>query len=58
MLTNFVLSPTVDFLLTWQRKSDCHVSKSALPRQQKVDFFLATLTKSQQNGVNQNSSTL
>jgi hypothetical protein len=49
---------SVDFLLMWQENINCHVTKSAMPRQQKVHFFPATSTKSQQNGVNKKISTL
>jgi hypothetical protein len=35
---NFVLPPSVDFFADVAWKSHCHVSKSALPHQQKGDF--------------------
>jgi hypothetical protein len=48
MLTNFVLPPSVDFLLMWQGKSDCRLSKSALAHHKKVIFVdvIVTLTPS------------
>jgi hypothetical protein len=39
------ISLSVDFLLMWRRKSHCHISKSALPRQQKGHFFLRYIIK-------------
>jgi hypothetical protein len=44
MLTNFVLPPSVDFLLMWQGKSDCHLSKSAPAHHKKVIFVDVRVT--------------
>jgi hypothetical protein len=41
---NFVLPPLLTFLLTWHEKSHCHISKSALIRQQKGDFVDVAVT--------------
>jgi hypothetical protein len=48
-------------LLTWHGKSDCHISKNALSRQQKGDFADVAVTfslprkqKNQQKEVKQN----
>jgi hypothetical protein len=37
MLKNFDLPSSVDFLLMWHENVTCHISKSVLSRQQKVN---------------------
>jgi hypothetical protein len=51
MLMNFVLPPSVDFLLMWQGKIYYHVSKSALSHSPKKKiFFLYHLSKKSTEG--------